>query len=127
MAKMARLQSELGGFDDVLLVSHSVAPEADSVPVLQAYAERMRIVSSRWHLVTGSREVVDDLGKRAYFAHEDMGEAAGDTTGGDTFLHTEHFVLVDRDGHIRGVYNGMNRTATDRLVSDVQVLRRETF
>ena len=126
MASMARLQSELGGFDDVLLISHSVTPEADTVPVLQAYAERMRVVSSKWHLVTGSREVIDDLGKRAYFAHEDLGEPAGNTAA-DTFLHSEHFLLVDRDGHIRGVYNGMNRTAVEQLIGDVEVLRREAL
>ena len=125
MASMARLQSKLGGFDDVALLSHSVTPEADSVPVLRAYAERMRVVSSRWHLVTGSREVIDDLGRRAYFADEDLGRAADDGFG-DTFLHTEQFLLVDRNGHIRGVYNGMNRTAMEQLIGDVEALRRET-
>lgn len=124
MARMARLQSELGEFGDVVLVSHSVTPEADSVPRLRAYAERMGVVSSKWHLVTGEREVIDDLGKREYFAHEDMGEAAD--TAADTFLHTEHFLLVDRDGHIRGVYSGMNRTAIEQLIGDVHALRRET-
>lgn len=125
MASMVRLQSELGRFDDVALLSHSVTPEADSVPVLQAYAERMRVVSSRWHLVTGSREVIDDLARRAYFADEDLGRAADDGFH-DTFLHTEQFLLVDRDGHIRGVYNGVNRTATEQLIGDVEALRRET-
>ena len=125
MASMARLQSELGRFDDVALLSHSVTPESDSVPVLQAYAERMRVVSSRWHLVTGSREVIDDLGRRAYFADEDLGRAADDALD-DTFLHTEQFLLVDQDGHIRGVYNGMNRTAVQQLIGDVETLRRET-
>ena len=123
MASMVRLQHELGGFGDVALVSHSVTPGADSVPVLRAYGERMRVVSPNWHLVTGSRQVIRDLGMRAYFNHEDMGGA--DPEADDTFLHTEHFLLVDRDGHLRGVYNGMNRTAVDQLVSDVEVLRRE--
>ena len=125
MAGMARLQSELGRFDDVALLSHSVTPEADSVPVLQAYAERMRVVSPIWHLVTGRPEVIADLGRRAYFADEDLGRTADDGFD-DAFLHTEQFLLVDRDGHIRGVYNGMNRTAMERLIGDVEALRRET-
>ena len=124
MANMARLQSELGEFDDVALVSHSVTPEVDDVPALRDYAERMRVVSSRWRLLTGSSEAIDDLGKHAYFAHEDMGRAAG-AADADTFLHTEQLFLVDRDGHIRGVYNGTSRTAIERLVGDVGALRRE--
>ena len=124
MASMARLQSDLGAFDDVALVSHSITPEVDDVPVLRAYAERMRVVWAGWHLVTGRRQVIDDLAKRAYFSHEDMGRAA-EAGAPDTFLHTEQLFLVDRDGHIRGVYNGTSRTAVDRLVDDVEVLRRE--
>lgn len=125
MANLARLQSELGEFDDVAMVSHSLAPEADDVPTLRDYAERMGVVSSRWHLLTGSRDAIDELGKRAYFAHDDMGRAA-DSGSADAFLHTEQIFLVDRDGHIRGVYNGTSRTAINRLVGDVKALRGET-
>ena len=74
---------------------------------------------------SGSREVIDDLARRAYFADEDLGRAADDGFH-DTFLHTEQFLLVDRDGHIRGVYNGMNRTAMKQLIGDVEALRGET-
>ncbi len=79
MASMARLQSELGAFDDVALVSHSVTPEADSVPALQAYAERMGVVSSRWRLLTGSRRGIYDLGRRAYFVGEGLVSCPGNS------------------------------------------------
>ena len=124
MASMSRLQEAFAGFDDVLLVSHSVTPEADSVAQLQAFAQQMQVVSDRWRLLTGDRAVIYDLGKHRYFTHEDEGEAS-DQPMDEVFLHTESFVLVDRDGHIRGVYNGMNQTAVTQLVEDATVLREE--
>jgi protein SCO1 len=134
MTNMARLQAEFEPLDDVVLLSHSVTPDADSVSVLRAFAEKMRALSSRWYMVTGDREEIYDLGKRYYFADEDLGErTAGsiehrpaDDAGSEEFLHTESFFLVDRNRHIRGVYNGMNRTSVQQLVADVQALRQES-
>ncbi len=126
MASMARLQEAFGDLDDVVLLSHSVTPEADSVAALQAFAARMQVVSSKWFLATGDREQIYELGKNSYFAHEDLGEGPG--VGGemaisDNFLHTESFFLIDRDRRIRGVYNGMNAAAVTQLIEDVRFLR----
>lgn len=123
MSNMARLQAEFADADNVVLLSHSVTPETDSVSVLQAYAEKMNALSSKWYLLTGAREDVYDLGKHAYFANEDLGEAS---MGDDAFLHTESFFLVDQDRRIRGVYNGMNASAVQQLMADVRTLRAAT-
>lgn len=133
MNNMARLQAEFEAMDDVVLLSHSVTPDADSVSVLQAFATKMRALSSRWYMLTGDRDEIYDLGKRYYFANEDLGENTADEVvngfadgaASEEFLHTESFFLIDRNRRIRGVYNGMNRTSVQQLVADVQALRRK--
>lgn len=121
MANMMDLQNEFLNDNDVLLLSHSVTPERDSVPVLKKYAEDKGIISKRWHLVTGRQEEIYKLGRKDYFVEEDLGLEKEV----DDFLHTENFVLIDRKGHIRGIYNGLNKTAVQQLITDIKTLKVE--
>ena len=107
-ANMAVLQDEFLQDDDVLLLSHSVTPERDSVPVLKEYAINKGVISRKWHLVTGTQQEIYKLGRKDYFVEEDLGLNKKE----DEFLHTENFVLVDRDRHIRGIYNGLSQSST---------------
>lgn len=120
-ANMMVLQEEFLQDNDILLLSHSVTPETDSIPILKRYAETKGIINSKWHLVTGNRKQIYDLGRQAYFAEEDLGL---DKTE-DDFLHTENFVLIDRNKHIRGIYNGLNKTSVQQLITDVKTLQKE--
>ncbi len=120
-ANMMVLQEEFLEDDDVLLLSHSVTPETDSVSALKRYAETKGIINSKWHLVTGDRKQIYDLGRQAYFAEEDLGI---DKTEAD-FLHTENFVLIDKNRHIRGIYNGLNKTSVQQLIADIKTLQKE--
>ena len=107
--------------DALLLLSHTVMPRYDSVAVLKQYAEDRAIRSSKWHILTGVREHIYDLGRNYYFAEEDLGlekEA-------DDFLHTENFLLIDQNKHIRGIYNGLNKTAIQQLIADIELLKKE--
>jgi protein SCO1 len=107
---------------DVLLLSHSVTPEHDSIPVLKFYAETKGVVSGKWHLVTGSVEEIYRLGRADYFVEEDLGIAKDS----EDFLHTENFVLIDKNRHIRGIYNGLNRADIDQLIEDIKTLKKES-
>lgn len=118
---MALLQEEYLKDNDVLLLSHSVTPEIDSVPVLKSYAQIKGIQSGKWHLVTGDRDQIYKLGRNYYFAEEDLG--AIKTV--DDFLHTENFILVDKNSHIRGIYNGLNKTSVSQLIADIETLKQE--
>ncbi len=120
-ANMGILQEAFLSDNEVLLLSHSVTPVQDSVPILKAYAEAKGVNSKKWHLVTGDRQVIYNLGRNDYFVEEDLGlekEA-------DDFLHTENFVLIDKNRHIRGIYNGLNLTAINQLIADVKTLQKE--
>ena len=118
---MAVLQKEFLDDDDVLLLSHSVTPERDSIPVLKRYAEAKGVLSHKWHLVTGTQKEIYKLGRKDYFVEEDMGI----DKAVDEFLHTENFVLIDKKGHIRGIYNGLKKTDVVQLIADVNTLKQE--
>lgn len=118
---MQDLQDQFKDYSDVLLLSHSVTPERDSVEVLAKYAERYDVDSEKWFMVTGDRQEIYTLGRKSYFVEEDLGLERDI----DEFLHTENFVLVDHNGFIRGIYNGLNKVSLKHLVSDVKLLRKE--
>lgn len=119
MSNMMKLQEEFLNDNDVLLLSHSVTPERDSVPVLKRYAEDKGILSDKWHLVTGTQEEIYKLGRKDYFVEEDLGLDKEE----DDFLHTENFVLIDKNRHIRGIYNGLNKTSIKQLIADIKQLK----
>ena len=118
---MALIQSAFLEDDEVLLVSHSVTPSIDSVSVLRDYAEARGVVTDKWHLVTGARTTIYRLGRQDYFVEEDLGLNKSD----DEFLHTENFVLIDKNKHIRGIYNGLNKTSVNQLIADIKTLKTE--
>jgi protein SCO1 len=118
---MSGLQKEFENDNDILLLSHTVMPERDSVPVLKKYAEKHRVNFNRWKLLTGSRSDIYDLGRKYYFVEEDLGENSDSTV----FLHTENFVLIDKDRHIRGIYNGLDPASMQSLRNDIQALKSE--
>lgn len=115
------LQKTFANEPDVLFLSHSVTPEIDSVPALRRYAADHGAVSGKWFLVTGSREAIYGLARRSYFADasKDVPENTGD------FLHTEKMFLVDGEGHLRGVYNGVLPAEMERIKEDIRLLKRE--
>lgn len=78
-------------------------------------------MTNKWHLVTGDRSQIYDLGRRHYFVENDMG-IPKDTTD---FLHTENFLLIDKQKHIRGIYNGLNRASMAQLIADIEVLKKK--
>jgi protein SCO1/2 len=118
---MHKIQKEFINDNEVLLLSHSVTPVKDSVSVLKEYAKDKNIIDSKWHLVTGDRKQIYDLGRQSYFVEENLGEPLGI----DDFLHTENFVLIDKEKHIRGIYNGLNRASIAQLIVDIKALKLE--
>ncbi len=114
------LQKEFLEDDEILLLSHSVTPTIDSVPQLKKYALEHGI-QKNWHLVTGDKQQIYDLGRKFYFVEENLGAPKSV----DDFLHTENFVLIDKRKHIRGIYNGLNRSAVRQLIADIKTLKKE--
>jgi protein SCO1/2 len=120
-ANMGLIQEKFKNNGDVILLSHSVTPGTDSVPVLKSYAEEKGVISGKWHLLTGKEEEIYALAKKQYYA----GDTIGYYQTGNEFLHTENFILVDRHRRIRGVYNGTLALEMDRLAEDINTLLKE--
>lgn len=120
-ANMSLIQQQLLKEKDILLISHSVMPAQDSVPVLAAYAKEHNVQYEKWKLLTGNKQEIYDLGRRFYFVEEDLGEQS-DTS---VFLHTENFVLIDKNRIIRGIYNGLEQSGIKALLADIKVLKEE--
>jgi protein SCO1/2 len=118
--QMERVQEAYKDDPRILLLSHSVTPEMDSVPVLAAYAELHHADPERWRFLTGDRKQIYDLARKSYFAAMDEGDG-----GPDDFVHTENFVLVDPKRRIRGFYDGTKATDVDRLIADIEKLLSE--
>ncbi|RJE74006.1 SCO family protein [Reichenbachiella sp. MSK19-1] len=118
-ANMQLIQEAFLEDDEVLILSHSVTPGYDSIPILKEYATLKSIVAGKWHLLTGDRNQIYSLGRNQYFVEEDMGLQKST----EDFIHTENFVLVDQRGYIRGIYNGLNKTAISQLKADIITLK----
>ncbi len=104
----------------IVFLSHSVTPEMDTPAVLRAYANEREIKTLRWQLVTGDRETIYKKARDSYFADQEAG--VREKNG---IMHTENVILVDPEGHIRGVYNGTLRMDMKRLIADIRVLKKE--
>jgi protein SCO1/2 len=119
MAKQKRwLQEEMRSEQDFLMLSHTVMPEVDSVAVLAEYAALQNADPDRWRLLTGERDSIYALARRSYLvAKEPQTEALE-----HEMIHTENFVLIDRQRRIRGFYDGTSRESVQLLAQHAKQL-----
>ena len=104
----------------VLLLSHTVFPEVDSVSVLKAYAIKYGVVDSKWNLVTGDKKEIYTMARKSYLAVK-----LGRPDQLYDMVHTENFVLVDQKRRVRGFYDGTNKEEIKRLLEDIEFLSKE--
>ncbi len=114
---MAKIQEVIKDDEDVMLLSHSVTPEIDSVAQLKKYAVNKGVIDSKWNLVTGDRKEIYDLARKSYMA------AKTDLNNPYSMVHTENFVLVDKEKRIRGTYDGTNAKEIKELLEDIRILK----
>ena len=115
---MAEIQSEIINDDDVFLLSHSVTPDIDSVPQLKKYALEKGVNDKKWNLVTGDKKQIYELARKSYLAVKTDGDG-----GPFDMIHTENFILVDKERRIRGTYDGTNPDEIEELLKDLDILK----
>ena len=115
---MGAIQEAIKDQEDVLLLSHSVTPERDSVSVLYKYGIEKGVNPKKWHLVTGPKKDIYDLARKSYLVAKDEGGS-----GPFDLVHTENFVLIDKQKRIRGYYDGTDPAAIETLLEDLKVLQ----
>ena len=126
---MRRVQQKMAQYPNFKILSHTVFPEYDTPEVLLEYANKMEADLSNWNFVTGNREDIYSIAN-SYFVN-----VMEDSTAQGGFLHSEYFVLVDKEGRIRardddngnniGVYDGTADYEVGLLIDDIKVLMAE--
>ena len=117
---MHTLQEKLIGLPEVKLLSFSVTPQIDSVAQLKRYALKNKVDDTRWNLVTGKKKEIYELARKSYLVVKDDGDG-----GPYDMIHTENFVLVDKQKRIRGFYDGTQLEAMDDILRDIELLVSE--
>lgn len=117
---MLTVYQEFRDDPEVKILSHTIDPEHDSPEVLKQYAADLGVKGNMWQFVTGNREAIYEIGQKHYMvsAMEDSSQAGG-------YIHSGAFVLIDKDRHIRGMYDGTTEEGTRKLKEDMKILLKE--
>lgn len=125
---MVWLQEQIKDMPDVKLLSFSVTPDIDAPEVLRAYADEKGVIDSKWNLLTGDKKEIYYLARQSFLAVKT-------TTVGELYdmVHTENFILVDKNKRIRGFYDGTNldeekdddTQTVMQLLKDIKWLREQ--
>lgn len=116
---MAQIQEKIKNDPEVMLLSHTVTPDIDTVAQLKRYAIKKGVLDSKWNLVTGDKKQIYDLARKSYLVAKDVPYTKYD------LIHTENFVLVDKKKRIRGFYDGTDPEAIQQLLEDLKTLKKE--
>ena len=102
----------------VIILSHTVWPEIDTVEALKDYGNRYEADSRRWQFLTGDKYHLYNLARKSYLAVKEDGN-------GDIYdmIHTENFLLIDKKRQIRGFYDGTQSEDIERLLEDIETLK----
>lgn len=117
---MLQIQEKIKNDPEIFLLSHTVFPKTDSVSVLKRYAEEKGVIDKKWNLVTGDKKEIYNLARKSYLASKSDGDG-----GPYDVIHTENFVLVDKENRIRGFYDGTDPEAIENLMEDLKILKAE--
>ena len=118
--QMGRIYKEFLSDSEVVLVSHTVNPEYDSVAVLKEYSKTLGVNQKKWIFLTGEKPKLYSLARNGYLL--DAGVGSG---GSDDFIHTQNFALVDKNFSIRGYYDGTDSLEVNRLINEIKLLKQE--
>jgi protein SCO1/2 len=120
-ANLGKIQDRFIDKDEIMLLSISVTPIIDSVAVLHSYAKDKGVIDHKWNVTTGDKKHIYNLARKSYFAVVDEGDG-----GVQDFIHTPNFILVDTKKQIRGVYDGTNDQEIERLITDINILIKQS-
>lgn len=118
--QLRRVQDTFLNEKNFLILSHTVNPDHDSAEVLKIYGEKYGAVKGKWHLLTGNKKSIYDLAKYDYLVNADETEGEG-----DLFIHSELFLLIDKEKRIRGMYDGTDSLQVNQLIKDIRTLFKE--
>ena len=107
-------------YPEVKLLSYSVTPEIDTIEQLKRYAIENKVDDKIWNLVTGDKKEIYTLARKSYLVVQNDGNG-----GPHDMIHTENFVLIDKENRIRGYYDGTDIYEMDRLITEIGMLKND--
>lgn len=118
--QMERVQEAFKKEKNVLILSHTVDPEEDSVATMMSYAKSHKAIQGKWHFLTGSKPALYEQARVSYLLDAEEGNG-----GEEDFIHTDKFALIDWNGNIRGYYVGTDSAEVNKLIVDINILLNE--
>jgi protein SCO1/2 len=118
--QMLRVYDSVENDPDVLILSHTIDPEYDTVGLLKDFALKLGVNSEKWHFVTGNKDSIYNIAQTSYFS-----TAMEDKSEPDGFIHSGAFLLIDKEKRIRGKYDGTKEEDVNRLLADIERLKNE--
>jgi protein SCO1/2 len=115
--QLLRIYERYANNDQIRILSHSIDPDFDKPHVLKQYANRLQVKAPRWNMITGNKKAIYTLGEKSYMVttQEDKNEVGG-------FVHSGAFILVDKQRHVRGIYDGTKEEEVNHLIEDLEIL-----
>lgn len=120
MRNVQTIQDVYRNKPDVHILSFTVDPVRDTPTRLKTYADAYHIDKDHWHLLTGDKKEIYQLARNSFYLSASEGDG-----GQHDFIHSENLVLVDRQGRIRGYYDGTDKEAVDELISHIAKLKND--
>jgi protein SCO1 len=118
--EMLRVYKSIDKEADVIILSHSIDPTHDTPTVLKQYADDLGVSGTKWQFLTGNREKIYDIGQNHYLV-----TAGTDSTAPGGYIHSGAFMLIDKKRRVRGMYDGTLEKAVDKLIKDIEILKKE--
>ncbi|MEJ7823635.1 MAG: SCO family protein, partial [Chitinophagaceae bacterium] len=128
-ANMKIIYDKYKSVPDFAIISHTSMPETDSVPLLKAYEQTLlgttssKLPATNWFFVTGTKDSLYKMARESYLLDNEKNNSINVK---DQFIHTQFFAVVDKEGRVRGVYDGLQKDELDKLSKDIASLLKET-
>lgn len=128
---MAEVYNTYKNEDDIVILSHTVDPKRDTVEAMKEYSRKFDADSKKWMFLTGDKKVLYDQARYSYLV---TAADSSKTDIGSDFIHTENFVLVDKNGRVRGhsakdgsvhPYDGTDKASVKQMIKDIKILQEE--
>ena len=121
-ANMKTIYDQYKSEPDFAIISHTCMPEVDSVPLMKAYSQKME-AGKNWHFVTGNKDSLYKMARESYLLDNEKNNSMNIK---DQFIHTQFFAAIDKEGRVRGVYDGLKKDELEKLTRDIKDLLRES-
>lgn len=119
---MRKVYEKFKDENNFLILSHTSDPETDSAARLRFFADTMKVNTSRWVFLTGRKDSLYNMARVSYIIDDKENNL---TDIKKDFLHTQFWALVDKNGEVRKVYDGLKESEVEVLISDIKKLLKE--